>query len=624
MATFSIDVAVNSKSVNELEQDLQTLESQFKTLKIGDPGFTELGNKIKGVRSQLKDVELQFEGLDKEQRATALVDTFNGLTGAVGAVSSAFIAFGASSEAIEEAEKKLLGVIGVVNGLRDVSNSFVAANKLLGSSFKAAFTTATGAINVTRVALAGLGIGAIIFAVTELADAFDIFGTKAAEANEKAARSLSNFETATKNAISVIKDKGDIAIAQAELEGKSEEDLLAIKKQSINDQLSALDALAGKQTKDFLRRQQEADGDQEKLREINDEFSKQAQSNAAIQSALNKELALLDINFKKDQKDRNKKAKEDKDALLKEETEAEKQAAKDREAARVTALDQQIAAETSAADAARQRRLVEAQNEDERIQIEYENKIAALQEAQIQEQIAYAGNAEALALIDKKYADLQVVATAELNDAETELQAKRVAEQKALDEEAVKNAEKAAEDIKKVEEAKRAAQMATLDATSQILGTAAGLAKEGSDAAKAFGLAQIGVDTAIALTNAQASAFSPASPDNAVTGGLAGVAKYATYAAIILANVAKAKAILKSPTGTPSPATGGGGLGAGAPATIPAPITTQGTFTPLLPQGTTTIGGGKRGERVIKTYVLAGDVTDAQEAEARINQRRQF
>ena len=40
MSTFNINVDVNSKSVNELEEDLQSLESQFKTLKIGDPGFT--------------------------------------------------------------------------------------------------------------------------------------------------------------------------------------------------------------------------------------------------------------------------------------------------------------------------------------------------------------------------------------------------------------------------------------------------------------------------------------------------------------------------------------------------------------------------------------------------------
>lgn len=70
---------------------------------------------------------------------------------------------------------------------------------------------------------------------------------------------------------------------------------------------------------------------------------------------------------------------------------------------------------------------------------------------------------------------------------------------------------------------------------------------------------------------------------------------------------------------------GAAGIGGGGSVTSPPPITTTGTFTPLLPQGSTTIGGGgERGERVVKTYVLAGDVTDAQEAEARINQRRQF
>ena len=181
MANFKINVDVNNKSVNQLEEDLQSLEAQFKQLKIGDPGFVELGNQIKGIRSQLKDVELQFEGLDKEQRATALVDTFTGLTGAVGAVSSAFLAFGASSEAIEDVEKKLLGIIGVVSGLRDVSNGLVAFQKLgpeisksfegVGASIKGAFTTAEGAINGTKVALAGLGIAAAIMVITQLVEA---------------------------------------------------------------------------------------------------------------------------------------------------------------------------------------------------------------------------------------------------------------------------------------------------------------------------------------------------------------------------------------------------------------------------------------------------------------------
>jgi len=109
VAKYTLDIDVNYKSVEDLKGELQALEAEFSTLSIGSKGFTELGNKIKGIKSQLKDVELQFEGLDKEQRATALVDTFNGLTGAVGAVSSAFIAFGAESAAIEDAEKRSKG-----------------------------------------------------------------------------------------------------------------------------------------------------------------------------------------------------------------------------------------------------------------------------------------------------------------------------------------------------------------------------------------------------------------------------------------------------------------------------------------------------------------------------------
>jgi len=632
VAKYTLDIDVNYKSVEDLKGELQALEAEFSTLSIGSKGFTELGNKIKGIKSQLKDVELQFEGLDKEQRATALVDTFNGLTGAVGAVSSAFIAFGASSEAIEEAEKKLLGVIGVVNGLRDVSNSFVAANKLLGSSFKAAFTTATGAINVTRVALAGLGIGAVIFAVTELADAFDLFGTKAAEANEKAARSLSNAETAAKNAIRTIKDKGDIAVAQAELEGKSEKELLDIKKQSINDQLSALEGLAAVQNKDFLRRQKEANGDEEQLRKINEEFSKYAQENGALQAQLNKELELLDINFKKGIKDRNAKESEEAKARREKEKADAVQAEKERvaavEAARIEALNQIISAELSANDAARQLRLAQASSESAAIQIEYENRLAALKEAQIQEEIAVAGNEDALALIRKKYDDLAIVA-------DTEVQAKFEALDAKTTEAQIANADKvaanSADNAKKIIESEQAKQNAKdqfVNASRSAITALGGLFEEGSAAAKAAALADIAIGTGVGFINALdiaqkgAKATGPAAP-------FAFPIFYASQIAAVLGAASRAKAILNS-----------GGSGTASGPTVPS--------TPSLPNagvaqsqfggfGTNTtpsvapIAGGFGGSQtggprggVFKTYVLAGDVTSAQAAEAKINQRRQF
>ena len=177
---FEIDIDTNLKSVEDLKKEIKALEEEFETVSIGSEKFETLGNQIKKVRGQLKDIDLQFEALDREQRAAALVDTFSGLAGAIGAVSGAFIAFGAESEAIEEAEKKLLGIIAVVQGIREVSDAYVASIKLfgpalsgLGKSFKAAFTTANGAINSTKVALASLGIGLVILAVDQLIQNWD-------------------------------------------------------------------------------------------------------------------------------------------------------------------------------------------------------------------------------------------------------------------------------------------------------------------------------------------------------------------------------------------------------------------------------------------------------------------
>ena len=153
---------------------------------------------------------------------------------------------------------------------------------------------------------------------------------------------------------------------------------------------------------------------------------------------------------------------------------------------------------------------------------------------------------------------------------------------------------KAKEDTEK---AKRDAEMATLQSASQALGALAQLFGESEKSQKAFGLAQIAVDTATALTSAQRNAMSQ-TPDNIATGGIAGFAKYAAYVGIILSNVARAKALLKS-------GGGGGGTGGGGGAGVPA-----------APSFAPTAGGGLPDEQQFggmgRVYVLEGDITKTQ------------
>lgn len=78
---------------------------------------------------------------------------------------------------------------------------------------------------------------------------------------------------------------------------------------------------------------------------------------------------------------------------------------------------------------------------------------------------------------------------------------------------------------------------------------------------KATALVQIAIDTAKAISSLVA--MSSANPLNAVTGGTAGIAQYASGIVQILTNVAKAKALLSNPSAS---ASGGGGGTSASPA----------------------------------------------------------
>jgi hypothetical protein len=84
---------------------------------------------------------------------------------------------------------------------------------------------------------------------------------------------------------------------------------------------------------------------------------------------------------------------------------------------------------------------------------------------------------------------------------------------------------------------------------------------------KAQALVQIGIDTAKAISALVAA--SQANPANAVTGGLAGIAQFASGIAQILTNVAKAKQLLTNPNASASGGGGGSSTSAAVPSVAP-------------------------------------------------------
>lgn len=99
---------------------------------------------------------------------------------------------------------------------------------------------------------------------------------------------------------------------------------------------------------------------------------------------------------------------------------------------------------------------------------------------------------------------------------------------------------------------------------------------------KASALIQIGIDTAKAISSLVAQ--SQANPMNAITGGAAGIAQFASGMLQILTNIAKAKQILSSPSSNPSMSSGGGGGGSSSSSTAQ-----------VLPQAAQLFGQGNTG-----------------------------
>jgi len=659
--TTQADAAINktADSLNNLaEAEDNVTESSKKAgaaLKnVGAEGSAGVENAEKAVRS--------LKG------ATELV------AGSIAAGVGSLALFGAESEKLGEIEKKVQGAIAIALGVREAAEGAVelvqqrrfiqekalqAATKV-STAVQAAYNAVVSANPIALVVLAVAGFITALIALKDkikiVSDAFEFVNQQFQNFLEFLGLGVSAEEKAAAASKKLAAEKESQYKRELDLlkaRGASEEDIYNKSKQIINEQLKQLKK-GTDEYKNALNQLDILDAEYEaKKKEKQDKVDKEAADRRAKEREQTKK-ALIDsaesarqlaIQLEDDEKARRKLIYEDELADLKVAREAalsqenltaearkaintkfnnDALAAKDKYNNDIDAINKK-AEDKAKADAEKAAEELKAfQERAFNSELEAINNFYSARENEIK------ANLEQGLITQQDYDNqIQQLELTRLNNL---LQATKDAGQSTLEVEkqildakiALKN--KDADTTKKTEDAKRQAQLATLEASSQFLGAAASLAKEGSKEAKAFALAQIAADTAIALTNAQASAFSPASPDNVVTGGLAGVAKYITYAAIILSNVAKAKAILNSggSGGGGSAASGAGAASAaGGTITAPPPITTTGTFTPLLPQGTTTTGG--QGQTpVFKTYVVSGDVTDAQQAEAQINQKRKF
>jgi hypothetical protein len=550
--TAAIDLTVKKPDFKSMKSEIRelTVQAQQAVMAFGEfsPEAIRAEQALAQARDRMDDFNDRVAAVNPDSFAQ-INTVVQGVARGFQAAQGAMALFGNQSEDLEKTLVKLQGAMALAEGLEGlgkIEQQFTAIFNNVISGAKKAFAAIKAGIGSTGIGLLVVALGSIVAYWDDIRLA--IFGVSEETKKAKAEQDKYNQSMKELNRERQVLLEGELAGKQTELNDlQAEQNKLNDRYLQIQKELKIIEQgrmLSG------------VDADQDREKRLRKELKDNA---FRVEQLVNGEIKLYkDINNLKEQdqakEDSTNKANSDKaEQHRKDQLQKEKEHLQRLEAERVKAQDQLISAELSANETARDLRLALIEDEGERLQVEYENKLSALKEAQIKEQIANAQNADALALINKKYADAELLATVELDNKEKQLQQKnaddaiKLAEETAAKEKEI--ADKAKDEQLKRDEALKASKDNLYKASVDLANAVISLAGEQSKTGKALALSVIAADTAMAISGALKVTQS-ASPDNIATGGLAGAAKYIGLAAMILNNAKKARDILKS--GQPS------------------------------------------------------------------------
>ena len=161
--TYNIDIQVQSKSLGQLEAELSKINAQLKKVKVGSKAFKELSKESQNVTKQLEKVNNQIKGVTMEDKFTAANGAVKLLGGSLAGVVGTLGVMGIESEAFGEFEKKAASAIAVAVGFRDVAEGLrdmrTALKGVTAAQIKANLAVLANPYVLVATAVAGLTVG---------------------------------------------------------------------------------------------------------------------------------------------------------------------------------------------------------------------------------------------------------------------------------------------------------------------------------------------------------------------------------------------------------------------------------------------------------------------------------
>ena len=574
--TINYDINVNAggslRTIQDIENELNELNQEIKEVGVGSAAFDKAAGNIQKLERELAETQNTVEGFTLDKKLETADGAIKVVAGSVAGLTGAVGLLGIESEEFDKLTAQATNAIAFGMGIKDVSEGVgkLAKNLKLGTIAQKAYNVVQTAFNAIMsanpVAIVILSITTLIGLVVALKDKF--------EAVNKVFTFFKNLATSVGEVLGLTESAEEKAAR--EQKERYEQRIL-----DIDNELKIRKA-AGEETVELEREKLEA------ILALTEEGS-QEQKNALADLQAFEQQILTDKQNAVDaaNEEARKKRQEEREARKAEEDAAAEEAAQ-AEVDRLASIDAIIA------DYVKRAEDDAAQTELEKITLEEERKLAELEEL--------GADLDAKQQIRDFYA-----------------QKKLDAEQAAADEEVRIDAE-----LKKKKEeadlaefvAKKEIEIAKFGLLSQFGGLLGQLAGENEQlqiaaviATQAAAIGQIIASTGIANAKAVAAlplfGGQPFVTINTVSAGLS--------IASAVASAAKSISDIKNSKNSSSP---------GGPSALPAPNIGRAS----VPQSANVDLGVSPETQVrdnaVRAFVVSGDITSNQEAEAKLSTRR--
>ena len=580
MATQTIDYNINVnagsslRTIQDIENELNELNQEIKEVGVGSAAFDKAAGNIQKLESELRQTQSTVEGFTLDKKLETADGAIKVVAGSVTALTGGLGLLGIENENFEKLTAQATNAIAFGMGIKDLSEGFgkLAKNLNVAGIAQKAYNLVQRAFNAI---LNANPIGLTILAITTLTGL--VIGLKDKfEAVNKVFQFFKGLVTAVGEALGLTASAEEKA-AQAAKEASEQ------RIKDIDNELKIRKA-AGEETVDLEREKQNL------LTSITEEGSQERKDALADEEA----FEAAQLKKKQDAIDAAAEA-----ARVKRQEERDKKKAEDDAAAEKAAEEEKTRLETIQSIKDEFLMMIEERDQEtelEKAELEEERKLAELEEL--------GADLEAIQAVRDFYAGVKEEA------AQTDAaNAKVIVDQEAADAIAAKLAEI---------DGKEALEMEYINIVggfSNLLGKLAGENKELQIASIIIGQAANIAKIISNTTAANARALIELGP---IAGAAAGVRQSISAGIGIASSVAAgAKAISQIKSAGSG---GGGGAGGGTPnlgqvqgGSIPA--TSVNIESGVAPETQVS-------RNAVQAYVVSGDITSTQEAEAKLSSRR--